>query len=224
VTETLGAPSVSTSWYWPQGSTAAGLGEQYTIYNPGTHTAQVKLAVALEQGSAEPFTVSVDPEDVVSITAAGQARIPSGSTYSVSLASDNGVGVVASRTVSAKAPSSLRGIGGMLGARQAAFRWLLGAGAVTVHLDEEVVVSNPGDTTVTVQAQALVGGQRQAIPGLSVHLGPGAQTLWNLGAVHPSPAGALLVSANGPVVVGSELIGRHDAAGVSLSLGVPLAP
>jgi hypothetical protein len=224
VTETLGAPSVATSWYWPQGSTAAGLDEQYTIYNPGTHTAQVKLAVSLPQGSAEPFTVSVGPEEVVPITAAGQARIPSGSTYSVSLASDNGVGVVASRTVSAQAPSVIRGIGGLLGARQPAKQWLLGAGAVSADLDEEIVLSNPGDTTVTVSAQRVASGRRQAIPGLSVRLGPGAETLWNLGAVRPAPSNALLVSGTGPIVVGSELIGRKHAAGVSLSLGVPLAP
>jgi hypothetical protein len=224
VTETLGAPSVSTSWYWPQGSTAPGLGEQYTIYNPGTHTARVSLAVSLQQGSAEPFTISVQPEEVVPITAAGQARIPSGSTYSVSLASDNGVGVVASRTVSARAPSAIRGVGGLLGARQPAKQWLLGAGAVSTDLDEEIVISNPGDTTVTVSAQTVKSGRREAVPGLTVRLGPGAQTLWNLGALNPAPSNALLVSGSGPVVVGSELIGRHDSAGISLSLGVPLAP
>jgi hypothetical protein len=224
LTETLGSPSPSTSWYWPQGSTASGLGEQYTIYNPGTRKAQVNLAVSLEQGSAEPFSISVYPDDVVTVTATGQARIPPGSTYAVSLASTNGVGVVASRSISAQAPSAARGSATVLGARKGATQWLIGGVSITKTTDQYVTVSNPTGTSVRVTASEIVGGTRQAVPGLTVKLAGGAQALWDLGAVHPVPRGAILVTGTGPVVVGSELVGRHGSSGVSLSMGVPLTP
>ncbi len=225
VTETLGAPAVSPSWYWPKGTSQAGLHEQYTIYNPGTRTAHLELAVRLAQGSAEPVSIDVGAEQVVSVTSADQTRIPSGSTFSVALSSTNGVGVVAARTVSAQAPSSARGIGEQLGATHPASSWLVGGSTITRTLDEEITVSNPTTKPVTVSAQAVSAGRRQALPQLATQLGAKAQTTWVLGSIrHLRSPAAILVKGSGPVVVGVELIGRHGTGGDALGLGVPLAP
>lgn len=223
VTESPGASSTSTSWYWPQGSTAAGLGEQYTIYNPGTHTAQVSLAMALQQGTAEPFTISVGPEEVVPITAAGQARIPSGSVYGVSLTSTNGVGVVAARRVAAQAPASVRGAGVTTGATAPATKWLVGGGDVTRTLDQQITVSDPTATPATVTASLVAGGKRTPLRSLTAKVPNGGSVSWDLGALHPAPSGAILVTASSPVVVASQLSGRHGRTGVGLALGVPFA-
>jgi len=223
LTESLGAASTSTSWYWPQGSTASGLGEQYTIYNPGTHTARVSLAVALQQGTAEPFTISVGPDEVVPITAAGQARIPAGSVYGVSLTSTNGVGVVAARSVAAQAPAPIRGTGVTTGATAPATRWLIGGGDVTKTLDQQLTVSDPTATPATVTASLIAGGKRTPLRSLSVRVPNGGSVRWDLGALHPAPSGAILVTASSPVVVASQLSGRHGQTGVGLALGVPFA-
>jgi hypothetical protein len=229
VTAVLGAPGAQTVWRWPEGSTAAGVGEQYVVYNPGSRPADVALTVRLDDTSvsAEPFDLTLGPQETTTITTGDEARIPAGSGYSVGLTSTNGIPVVAERTVSETAPSPYRGIGETFGSTQSAPEWLVGAGVVSRHSDEILAVSNPGRAAVRVQVQALGRGRLSPIPGQgagTVTVPGGARVEIDLGVPGVTLAAAILVHASGPVVVQRDLYGRRGTPGVSLSLGVPLSP
>lgn len=222
LTETLGAPARSTRWYWPEGGSSAGVSDRYVVYNPGPGTAELRLAFDLDQGSAEPYTLSLGPDDVVSIDTGSSARIPTGVGYSAVLRATNGVGVVAERVVDAAAPATLAGTAEVLGATTPAAHWLIPAGHAGARLEESVVVANPGSAPVTVEAQALVDGHVQDIPGLGpATLGPGRRLVWNLGSHSANFAAAVVVRASGPVVVGRDLIGLGRRHGIGLALGIP---
>ncbi|MHB8505714.1 MAG: DUF5719 family protein, partial [Acidimicrobiales bacterium] len=109
VTTVVGAAQPSTSWWWPDGGTAPGTVEVFTLYNPGSATARVSLAARLDQGTAEPFSLTVGPGQVTTVDTSASARIPAGVAYAAVLQSTNGVPIVAERVVTAGAPAPGRG-------------------------------------------------------------------------------------------------------------------
>jgi hypothetical protein len=221
VTLTLGAPSAGTQWWWPDGASGGGVSEQYVVLNPGSTPAQLDLTFKLDSGSTQALPVTVGPSAVVAVDTNAAPQIPQGVGHSASLTSQNGVPVVAERSVTAVSPSPRTGLGGLLGGRMASPRWLLAAGQVNQSLDEWVEVQNPGATTVTVSVATLSGAP---IPGLQrVAVSAGGRLVARVAALAgPSLDDGLVVNATGPVVVERDLYGAHTA-GVSLALGVPLA-
>ncbi len=222
VTETLGAPAPSTSWYWPEGGSSAGLTDRYAIYNPGPGTAMLQLAVSLDQGTAEPYSLKLGPDEVVDVSTAGLARIPSGVGYSAELVSTNGVGVVAERVVDAAAPSTLHGTAELLGASRPADRWVVAAGHTSASLAESIVVSNPGTTAARVALVALAGGRQTPVTGIApAVVAAHGRLVWNLGSHQPGLAAAVVVRSTIPVVVGRDLVGQGRRPGIGLALAVP---
>ena len=120
VTVTLGLAAPALAWTWADGVAGNGVNERYVIYNPGADSAQLKLALLLEQGVAEPFDLSVGPEQVVTVVSSQEVRIPPGVGHAAVLQSLNGVPVVAERTVAAASPSSWSGLGALTGGQLAA--------------------------------------------------------------------------------------------------------
>ncbi|HET9076286.1 MAG TPA: DUF5719 family protein [Acidimicrobiales bacterium] len=215
-TVTLGAPSAGTSWVWPDGWAGNGLDERYVIYNPGPRPADVKLSVGLQQGSAEPFSVKVEPYSVVPVVSEQSARIPAGVAHSATLTSENGVPVVAARTVTAvnaSGPVGVHsGVGQLLGGRLTAPDWLIPAPMTDASHHGHVVIYNPGTATVTAQLSGpgISGSQAVTVPAAGradVQLGPGV-------------SGPLGVRATRPVYTEYDLYGP---AGLSLSFGIPLS-
>ncbi|HWG73015.1 MAG TPA: DUF5719 family protein [Acidimicrobiales bacterium] len=222
---TLGAPSPATKWWWPDGAAGGGVTEQYVVYNPGTATAQLRLTYGLDQGGAQPVAVTVGPASVVSVTTNSQSQVPVGAAHDATLASTNGVPVVAERVVTALAPSPRTGLGALLGGRLAADRWLLGAGSDTAHVDEWVEVQNPGDLPVTASIAAVTAGGPVTLGGLQHLVVPPRGRLAVQLAKHVRRpfGGALAVTASGPIVVERDLYGI-GAPGIDLALAVPLSP
>jgi hypothetical protein len=220
----LGAPQPATSWVWPDGIAGNGVDEEYDIYNPGPGTAQVQLALDLDQGTAEPFTLTIGAEQVSTVISDEQARVPAGVTHSAVVRSTNGVPVVATREVAASSPSPHVGLGSLLGEQQAAPSWLFAGGSVTSSVDESLVLYNPGDQAVRASVDGLSGGPSTALPGLSaVLVGPGARVAVDLGSHQPSLASAFTVQASGPLYAERDLLGTSDRdPGYGLGAGVPL--
>jgi hypothetical protein len=224
VTVTLGAPTPSVTWAWPEGITEAGVAERYLIYDPGSRAAEVALAVHLDEGSAEPFDLTVGPGQVSTLSMATEARVPPGVGYSVTVRSRNGVPVVAERALSAGAPSRLAGIGELLGASRSARSWLVGAGDVSATLDEILSVASERSRPVRVTVERLTSTGRRPLPGLSaVRVGAHGQLEVDLARVVPGLDAPLVVTASAPVLVGRDLVGRGHGRGVALSLGVPIS-
>jgi hypothetical protein len=218
----LGSPSPGTVWWWPDGLGADGVTERYQIYNPTSAEADVSLALTLEQGSADPLPLKIAPHDVAVVVTNNESRIPKGVAHSATLQSDNGVGVVAERTVEATAPSPQSGQLDLLGARGTSRRWLLASGEATSTQDEWVIVFNPGVLPVNVSIEALAFGSLQDVRGATaIAVPPGRRLAVRINDRNPGLNQALLVEASGGVVVERDLY-PVKAPGLDAAIGVPL--
>ena len=63
-------PHAATAWLEADG----GLVEQYHIYNPNQREAHVQVSLALDQGSAEPFSLTVPPTSAMTLVANDQKK------------------------------------------------------------------------------------------------------------------------------------------------------
>lgn len=217
----LGAPSAGTRWVWSDGTAGNGVSEQYVVYNPGVQTAQVRLAIGLEAGAAEPFELSVPPGQVIPVASDQQARIPAGVPHTAVLESLNGVPVVAERVVAAASPNPWTGLGEMLGQRLPADRWLLAGTLSDSSHDGWVVIYNPGDQAMRIVLDRLDNGTQVPLSGSSPVIVQAGRRV----GVH-LPQGfdnALVVSADAPFYVESNLYGVGGSPGVSFAPGVPLS-
>jgi hypothetical protein len=205
---TLGSPAAGLSWEWPDGLDGDGVDEQYVVYNPGKETADVSLAIGLQQGSAEPFQLTVGPGQVVPVISGQQARIPSGAPHVALLTSTNGVPVVAARSVAAKT-TSMSGIASMLGEQLSSRNWLVPWSATDSGYRGQLIVDNPGPGPASVTV--TIAGE------------PVTQSIGSAGrlalAVTPKSPSPLTVSADQPVYVEYDLY--HGA--YSLSSAIPLS-
>lgn len=222
LTLTLGAPAPATLLWWPDGLAGDGVGETYRIYNPGTVEAHLQLSLALDQGSAQPFDITVAPGDTTAVVANAESRIPKGVAHAAVLRSLNGVGVVAERSVTATAPSTRSGRAVIYGSGRAARRWLLAGGSAAPTVDEWVVIYNPGPAGVRVSVTGLTGGGTVTVGGLQdLSVASGRRLAVRINDHAPNLNQALEVEASANVVVERDLYGVGQP-GLSAVPGVPL--
>jgi hypothetical protein len=221
----LGSPSAATSWTWPDGVAGNGIDEQYVIFNPGPGTAQVQLALNLDQGSATPFLVTVGANEVSTVISDQEARVPAGVAHSAVLRSVNGVPVVAERTVAGASPSTRTGIGDLAGERLAATSWLFPGGTANAKSDEWLILYNPGNRPATAAIAGVGGGVSTLLPGLSaVVVAPRARAAVRINDHSATLDTALAVQASAPLFVERDLYGASKQNGYDMSTGVPLLP
>ena len=228
VTVNLGAPAAATSWVWPDGLAGGGVQEQYVVYNPGSRPARVRLSIGLAGGAAEPLAFSVGAGQVVPVVSEQQARIPAGVAHSATLASVNGVPVVAERTLTASqaanpvagATGTVNGNGQILGGTVSSRSWVIGSAAADAHHVGQLVVFNPGATTVTVRVSKLSPGAPESLVAGVVTLRPGGRSALGISS---TVAGPIQVSATGPVVAEYDIYGTGGSNGVGLSLAAPMS-
>ncbi len=229
VTVTLGSPGAAVSWWWPDGLAGNNLQEQYVVFNPGSVEAKVRLSIGMAGAAAEPFNFIVGPGQVVPVVSEQQARIPAGVAHTAVLVSTNDVPVVAERTLTASGATipisgvagPVNGNGQILGETASADAWLVAATGMDTHHVGELVVYNPGATTVTAQVTSLSPGSEPTLPnGGALTVAPGEQD----GFAVTSPAtGPLEVKATAAVFVEYDLYGIGGAGGIGLSPAVPLS-
>jgi hypothetical protein len=218
---TLGVPAPATVLWWPDGLASDGVGETYRIYNPGAAEAHVQLSLALDQGSAEPFDITVAPGDTTAVVANAESRIPKGVAHAATLRSLNGVGVIAVRSVTAAAPSPRSGRAVMNGSGRSARRWLLAGGSAAPSLDEWVVVYNPGPAPARVSVIGLAGGGTLALEGLQdLPVAAGRRFAVRINDHSPNLNQALEIEASSDIVVERDLYGVGQP-GISAVPGVP---
>ncbi|MDA8061510.1 MAG: DUF5719 family protein [Actinomycetota bacterium] len=225
VVEVPGAPGASTRWWWPDGGTARGTSEVYRIYDPGARTARVSLSVALDEGSAEPFLLTVGPGQVATLPTSASARIPAGVPYGAFLHSLNGVPVVAERTLVASYPSSERGSVGVVGATLPATQWLLGAPRVGGDRLVGIAVAAVSGGRTAVRLDSLVSGSLVPVRGLGpLELSGDAPFVVDLAHLPEPLPGPLALVASHPVVASVQLADPGRAGGLTESLGTPVLP
>ena len=216
-----GAPASGTAWWWPSGEAGDGATEQYVIYNPGRTEAQVSLQPDLDQGSADPFQLSVDPHAVAVVTTNSESRIPKGVGHAAGLRVTSGGGVVAARLALSTAPAGPTGVTAVLGSRLEAGRWLLPGDSSSDSVSAALVIYNPAAAPVTVSISSLQG----ALPGQGAVVIAGRHRYLLTTAApasNPALAGPLLVAAPAPVVVERD-VAPAKAVGMDESIAVPLS-
>lgn len=219
----LGAPSLGPTWRFAENFVADGITEQVVVYNPGERESTVEVELALEQGAAEPFELTVPARSAIRLNLSKESRVPKGDAHAITVTRVTGPDVVVERTIDAVPPSSRSGYAETMGARRLAGRWYLLAGSATPTVDEWVVVFNPGRKAVTASFNVLAGGQRLAVEGLQdVTIKAGRRQGFRIGDHLERPSTPMIVDVNGPVVVERGLY-NTGGIGIGLTIGIPSA-
>jgi hypothetical protein len=218
----LGAPLPGGQWFFPDGVAATGVDERYELYNPSAQEAEISVALLLDQGSADPFDLTVPAHDRLTLTVNGESRIPKGVAHSGVVSSVNGVPIIVERVIVATPPSTHQGISDLVGAPRASTHWLFVTGAANDVQDEWIVAFNPGTAPTRLSVTGLVSGQPLAVDGLQdVQIPPGQRVAMRLGD-HLSQGNLIVtVDAQAPVVMERDLY-RIGGIGMSASVGVPV--
>lgn len=223
VTLVRGAPSAATAWWWPSGVANSGATEEFVIYNPGPSEAQLSLLTDLDEGSADPFQISVQPYATAVLTSNDESRIPVGIGHGAALRSTNDVGVVAARLALSVSPAEPTGVTAVLGSALTARQWLVPGDGDTAAVNPALVVYNPGAKSVRISIWSL-NGSRSLLKGQSnVVVGAHHRSVLmpSSSGVDPTAAGALIVDSSGPVVVEQD-VAPAKSLGIDSAIGVPL--
>jgi hypothetical protein len=217
----LGAAAPGDAWYFPEGFLADGLTERFQIFNPAAKEAQVRVELALEQGAAEPFGLTVPPESRITLAANDEARIPKNVAHAVTVRATGDVGVVVERTIDAVSPAPRTGLAIVLGARVPATKWIVAAGQTDENTDSWLVLFNSGAraTRLTV---TLLDGTRVVPPALNgISLAPRQRVAIRLTDTVRRGATPVLVTADSPVVV-EHAVYRTRSIGTAMAAAIPL--
>jgi hypothetical protein len=223
---TLGAQSISTNWYFPDGAVGPGSSERIAILNPNRRQAIVEVSLATTEET-------IQAPDLVEIAIPGRssASFPLADARtgvrelvgaSATVRSTNGVGIVAERTM--RYSSASTGTTSEVGASRLARDWLLSPASLSPTTDA-LILYNPGVRRARVrvvmldaEGEPLRLGQLQ---GLEVPAGRRVRvSLEELTENRPVTA---VVSATEPIVAErfSYSSGVGDATAV---MGVPVRP
>jgi hypothetical protein len=218
----LATPTPSTQWYFASGIDGDGRDSQWVVYNPSDQVAQVSIEVVPDSGEpVAPVPVSL-PSATVTVIDAGEVLVGVGHWSEVR--SENGVPVVVElrRVVTPAAASTRRGWSSMLGSPLATERWVLATGRATATADEVVTVLNPGPEPVIYELARLVDGAAVPVASLGpTTVAPGARSAVLVDAHLEGDQIALVVTADGPVVVERQLE-YEGQNGLGTSLGIPV--
>ena len=214
---TLGAPDLGSSWYFADGRVNSGVTERFDVFNPGDAEAAVSAAPILDQGSADPFDLTVPPQATVSLEVDQQARIPPGIGEAWVLTSTNGVPVAVERVIVSRPPTPTRGVADATGVPAPARRWVFAAGTAAQGADERVVVFDPGGAPARVSVVA--SGSGQAVTLRSLVVGAGARAAVDIGELDRGATVVIELTSNVPVVAEREQV-PAGGAGLSNATGI----
>jgi hypothetical protein len=219
---TVAAPRGAARWEFPDGlSQPPTVLESWHVYNPNDVDAEITFSVDPVSGDAPPPLDLTVPARTQVRVSAEDAQVVADVVHAVTIESQNGVPIVAERTVDLRAPAARVGWSSTFGSTVTATDWLFAAGEAGPRSDEWLVVRNPDDETVTVSVVALAQGIRLPVEGLQEQEVPaGGRLAIRLGdhiQRFPLP---VLVRASGAVVVERAVYGV-GRVGVSTTLGIP---
>jgi hypothetical protein len=197
-------------WSLPVAEATSGTPATIAIANFGLAPTTVEVSLLLSgEGVLEPETVDVPSRSVVHFDPSG--RVPPGTAFSAVVRGRGDTRVVAEAAL--LGPT---GAAAAVGASTPARRWAL-AGAPE-GASSAVVATNRGTQPVTVELRAYTAGDADGPPSApAIALAPGRTARFDLDEWGIDPDQVLVVSADGPIVVGRETY----LGGVSLALAIP---
>ncbi len=220
VTLALGATGGATRWRFPILDTSEGTAESVSVANFTEDAAQVEVRVLLDGVTAlPPETVRLTGNAIQRIDVG--ARANTGEAYAVEVTSVNGTPVVAGAFGAWAAPSPVTGVATTQGSAFGSVVWAFAVGRLDA--DGEAVISalNVSGRALTVQLYAYTRGDPQSPASAPAEaLPPGERASFSLGERDIGPDQVIVVRADGPIVVGREVLGP----GASIAPGVPFTP
>lgn len=238
LTVTPAVPGPQTRWAFPAGVKAGFLHEQVVVFNPRDETAEVAIAIDLDDpqrnGTFDPFPLTVPPGQFSVFDLDAIDSIPDGVAHSITVRSDNGVPVVAERTLAAAGedPVPYVGTATSTGSPVAAERWVFAAGPEPDVDVGRIAVVNPGDEAVQVEVSTFGAGELAPVavevdgePATTFTLEPGARRDVVIEDLDDD-ARSLSVVASGAVVAERRLLPveaeDESGRGISFGIGIPL--
>ena len=216
---TAGVPVPRTRWTIPSGTAAAGTSGGLAIANFGLAPAEVEVSLLLSgDGVLAPETVDIPSRSVVVVDPS--IRVPAGTAYVIVVQAQGDTPVVAEAFVTERVGTAeARGAAETTGVVAPARRWAL-AGSPP-RASAAVLAVNRATKPVTVEVRAYTAGDPdspRSAPAMAIP--PGKVARFDLDEWGIDPDQVIVVSADGPIVVGREVfVGAR-----SLSLGVPFGP
>lgn len=219
---TAAIPVRAPRWIFPGGRVTAGVETQVAVYNPGSKTAEVDVAVSYEDPKlnpeVEPTALTIRPHEQAIVSLNDMPGIVSDLDAWVDVRSLDGVPVVAERLSFFGDPSPRSGATATAGSPIAATEWMVTQAGATKGRTTTVQVVNPGDTSARITVITLSGGDRDVLESASVVVPGGDRRSLDL---EGSGSGAtVIVHGSKPVVVGSS-ISIKDSSGISVQPALP---
>lgn len=238
LTVTPAVPGPQRVWAFPASVRSGFVHEQVVLFNPRDEAAEVELDVVLDDpernGVLDPLPVTVPPGEFAVFDVDSIESIPSGVTHSITVRSENGVPVVAERTLAAAGEEApYVGTAASTGSPLASERWVFASGPDPDDEEGRIVVTNPGDAPVDVELTAFGDGEDEPLPVgedaegqelFAFTLEPGARREVAVSGLVDDQRSTEVV-ASGPVVAERRVffsLPDEIGQGTSTALGIPL--
>jgi hypothetical protein len=224
---TPGSPRAAPAWWFADGPADAGASTMFYVQNPGDQTADVELAIRLDDtatyGQVEPFEVSVPAGRYAVIDVTGDGRVPAGVGYAAIAQSRDGSPIIADRVVVIGSPATATGTTVMLGSPVLAGHWIVPAASFTSASSARVIVTNPSSTDpLKVTVSTVTAGKVTPLPGMSnVEVLPGGRGGFDVPTGAKAPLVLVDVSAGSSAVVEAKIV--FTTGGQAAVLAVPVA-
>ncbi len=201
------SPTLSRSWFVPNGYVGPGVTDQLSFFNPGMEEASVSIRLLPEAPEAPSFTILVPSEGRAVVRMGVDQVVPTGGRYSAAIDVTNDAPVAVTRTTAASAQSTgaSQGLSLSAPAAEAGALWALGVGATTDANDETVWLANFNDRPVRVDITASGSGQNTALLPITIEPNSRYELPMDEQRITVISDPALLFKADGAVVVGRDL-------------------
>jgi hypothetical protein len=220
ITLALGVTALATRWRLPILDVGDGTAESLSIANFAEDAADVEVRVLLDGvTNLPPETVDLTGNSIARVDVG--ARANSGEGYAVEVVSTTGVPIAVGAFGAWATPSSVTGVATTQGTAAAATRWAFAVGRLDADGESVISALNVSDRPLTVQLYAYTPGDPDSPASAPAEaLPPGERVSFSLGARGVRPDQVIVISADGPIVAGREILGP----GASLAPGVPFEP
>jgi hypothetical protein len=213
----LGLTVGARTWRLPSGIGESGATQSVSIANFTSRPTQVEVqVVGSGGGTGQPQRVDLPAVGVARVDLGSSVSV--GTQYSVLVRAMRDVPIVVEAFGAWATPSPVIGIASTPGSPMPARRWAFAVGRLDDTGDALISAWNVGSRPITVQLYAYTAGDPDSptsAPAAAVP--PGERATFSLDERSIRPGQVLVVGADGPIVVGRQVIG----GGVSLSPGIP---